>query len=105
MPFVLYAQVVLLVIALGQILGRSFQTAPPAPLYNPAPVPFVSYQRPAETVPVWLEKDWWMDPTLIKETIINLSDKGINSGIVAIISFLYSNNKTYLFYLFIYLFI
>lgn len=52
-------QVILLVIALGQILARSFQSVPPPPLtqYNPAPIPIV-YQRPAESVPIWLDKEW-----------------------------------------------
>lgn len=55
--FVYLSQVILLIIAIGQILARTFQAAPvPLPPYN-APIPFV-YQRPAE--PIWFDKEaWW----------------------------------------------
>lgn len=52
-----FEQVVLLVIALGQLLARGFASAPPLPQYNAAPFPIV-YQRHADaaaTAPVWLE--------------------------------------------------
>lgn len=50
--------VVLLVIALGQILARSFASVPVAPAaqYSAPQIPIV-YQRQAEA-PIWLEKDW-----------------------------------------------
>lgn len=48
-------QVILLVIAFGQILARTFSSAP-LPQYN-APLPIV-YQRQAADAPIWFEKDW-----------------------------------------------
>lgn len=54
--FRIYLQIILLIIAIGQILARTFQAAPLAPLPVPqfnAPVPLV-YQRPGE--PVWFDK-------------------------------------------------
>lgn len=46
--------IILLIIAIGQILARTFQAAPvPLPPYN-SPIPLV-YQRPE---PIWFDKEW-----------------------------------------------
>lgn len=50
------SQVVLLVIALGQMLARG---VPQASSYSAAPLPIVySHHSRAEASPVWVEKDW-----------------------------------------------
>lgn len=50
--------VILLVLAIGQMLGRAIPTVQAAAAYHaPAPVPVV-YSHSHTQQPVWLEKEW-----------------------------------------------
>lgn len=53
----LFAQVILLVIALGQILARSVGSQA-TPFQAPYPVIYSQRQAVPESNPIWLEKAW-----------------------------------------------